>query len=57
MDIKTDELIDISIDKKRVGGKVSIDDMLQQLRTSTNCVTRSVLVDCIIDRLKRRDYM
>ena len=44
------------IDKNHIG-KVSIDQMLDQLRNTANCVTRSVLVDCIIDRLKRGDYV
>lgn len=38
------------------GHRKSVDDLLYELRHTENSVTRSVLVDCIVDRLKRREY-
>jgi hypothetical protein len=57
IDMNTNKVnVNKPIDKNHIG-KVSVDQMLEQLRNTENCVTRSVLVDCIVDRLKRRDYV
>ena len=37
-------------------GRTSLDGLIAQLRSHTNVVTQSVLVDCIIDRLQRGEY-
>ncbi len=41
---------------EKYNNRKNIDDLLNELRHTENCVTQSVLVDCIIDRLKRKEY-
>lgn len=51
-----DMISDITHPKKIDGHRKSLDDLLYELRITENCVTQSVLVDCITDRLRRKNY-
>ena len=37
-------------------GRTPLDGLIAQLRETKNVVTQSVLIDCIVDRLKRGEY-
>lgn len=39
-----------------IGGRTSLDGLIEQIRNCKNCVTKSVLTDIIIDRLVREEY-
>lgn len=44
------------MEAKEYSAKVSIFDLIEQLRKTDNPVTRWALKQCILDRLKRDDY-
>jgi hypothetical protein len=49
-------LVNISSVNINVGAKTSIIDLINQLHRSRNSVTKSVIADCVIDRVARLDF-